>query len=193
MRVVAASNALGAFWSTTSQGLPVADLFEAWASGGDEAVMHVAHNYPQVIVDRNPETLFGLQYDILIPAARTSVIAARNEIESVRTENPHVVSVEDVAAATGVALIAEAANHPLTPGAKKFCRTHGIGVLRDVEINCGGLIGCWDEWRARRVHSTLRTIEEALIEVRRRVAQAKSIVEGDGGYNGELVPIGMIA
>jgi glutamate dehydrogenase/leucine dehydrogenase len=72
------------------------------------------------------------------------------ELAEIRAkENPSVRDVADFLSQTGVKLVAEGANHPLSVAAEEFLEQHGVIVLPDFIINCGGLIGCWDEWEAR--------------------------------------------
>jgi glutamate dehydrogenase/leucine dehydrogenase len=51
---------------------------------------------------------------------------------------------------TGAKVIVEGANHPVTDQAEKYLERHGIFILPDYLINCGGLIGCWADWVYRR-------------------------------------------
>jgi len=88
--------------------------------------------------------------DIFVPAARTDVLAMADELPHVReTENQDVRDVADFQAATGVRLIVEGANHPISTEAEHWLESQGVQVLPDFIVNCGGLIGCWVEWEAR--------------------------------------------
>lgn len=65
------------------------------------------------------------------------------------SENPDVRDVAEFYAATGVRLIVEGANHPISANAEHWLEAQGVRILPDFIVNCGGLIGCWVEWQAR--------------------------------------------
>jgi hypothetical protein len=56
-------------------------------------------------------------------------------------------------------MVAEAANHPLTPAAEAAFRAAGVTVLPDVLVNGGGFIGCWVEWALRTGGASLADLD----------------------------------
>lgn len=150
MRVVAASNALGMV--SAPDGLDVAALFRAWDGGGDEAVRaYAAANPGRCAWTDDPDALFAVRADVFVPAARTMVLAMPDQLAHVREhENRNVQDVTRFHARTGVRLVAEGANGPLSDEAEAWLEARGVVVLPDFVVNCGGLIGCWVEWEARR-------------------------------------------
>lgn len=116
--------------------------------------------------------------DIFVPAGRTDVLATAGELEHDRqTENPDVRDVADFHAATGVRLVVEGANHPLSLDAERWLEARAVRILPDFIVNCGGLIGCWAEWEARhragsRPIVDLRSVgEKALERIRTTVTE----------------------
>lgn len=96
-----------------------------------------------------PEDLFDVEMDVFLPAARTSVLAMSEELPRTRWENPDVCDMARFVAKSGVKLIVEGANHPLSEAAEAFGEKQGVVVLPDVLVNCGGMIGCRIEWQNR--------------------------------------------
>src|ERR1041384_4693234 len=149
MTVVGISTARGALFAQPSCGLPVDVLFEYWQRFDElapEKYFASLENPSGLFFDPNPDRLFTVPTDIFVPAARTRILATAEELETVRTENSSVRDVSEFLADTGVRLIAEAANQPLTPLAEESLECCGVGVLPDYAINCGGLIACYIEW-----------------------------------------------
>jgi glutamate dehydrogenase/leucine dehydrogenase len=148
-RVVAVSNARGALVADSGGALDVETMFQAWSSShGDEWIQ--AYSAAGVRYEADPNTLLATPAEIVVPAARTSVLATAAELDEIRqTENPEVRDVAGFLERTGVKLVAQGANHPLSEDAELYLEKHGVVVLPDYIINCGGLIGCWVEWEAR--------------------------------------------
>lgn len=168
-RVVATSNALGALIADDGA-LDVATMFQLWSARGDDWIS--AYSAPGVRMIEDPTALFKVKADIFVPAARTSILATAAELADVRNENADVQGVEEFFAATGVKLIAEGANHPLSEAAEDYLEQRGVVVLPDYIINCGGLIGCWLEWEARHDGTSGdydRLAESAIARVQNRV------------------------
>jgi len=153
-RVVAVSNARGALVANSAEGLDVEAMFQAWASShGDEWIQ--AYSAAGVRYEPDPNALLTTPAEIVVPAARTSVLATTAEIDEIRRkENPDARDVAEFLALTGVKLVAQGANHPLSGAAEEYLEQHGVIVLPDYIINCGGLIGCWVEWEARHGGAT---------------------------------------
>ena len=74
------------------------------------------------------EELLELECDFLVPAAIDGVIHAGN------------------ASKVRARIIAEAANHPLTPEADEIVNDRGIPVLPDILVNAGGVVVSYFEW-----------------------------------------------
>jgi glutamate dehydrogenase (NAD(P)+) len=149
-RVVAVSNALGALVAEGDAALDVEAMFHAWSSARSDQWIR-SYAAPGARLETDPNALFSTPAEIVVPAARTSVLATADELDEIRAkENPDARDVAEFLAATGVKLVAEGANHPLSEAAEAYLEQHGVIILPDYIINCGGLIGCWVEWEARR-------------------------------------------
>lgn len=152
VRVRAVSNARGMVAARDGGALDVEALFAAWEEGGDEAVQRFAEAGESAGLrwSREPDALYEEPCDIFVPAARTAVLAMPDQLEHVREmENPDAQDVTRFAARTGVRMVAEGANAPLTREAERYLEARGVVVLPDYIANCGGLIGCWVEWERR--------------------------------------------
>ena len=148
IRVVALSNRHGV--AHCPSGLDVSAFFAAWArtTGGpeaDAAVRALAEATEGVTWIPDPDELWRVPTDLLIPAARTGEVRLSTE----QTENPHAQSVEAWHAASGVRAVLEGANAPLTVGAENWLNERGVVVFPDFIVNSGGVWGCWAEWAER--------------------------------------------
>ncbi len=132
----------------TDGALPVPELFAAWQERGDAAFDEYAVSPPdgaRFLADA--DAMLSTPADIFVPAARTGVLAMPGEVERVREiENPNCRDVTRFLEETGVRMVAEGANHPLTTAAEEFLEEEGVLVLPDYIVNCGGLVGCYFEW-----------------------------------------------
>ena len=117
-----------------------------------------------VFFDARPERLFNCRADIVTLAARTSVLARENELSNARKENKDVVAVEAMYEAVRPMLIVEAANHPLSEAAERFLSDRDVVILPDILINCGGMIGCWYEYKHRETLITKNTTFDHALE-----------------------------
>jgi glutamate dehydrogenase (NAD(P)+) len=106
------------------------------ASGFDpdalaEAVRHEGSVTAHAAADArpiDPDELLALDVDLLVPAALGGAIHRGN------------------AASIRARMIAEGANHPVTPGADPILRERGVTVLPDIYANAGGVTVSYFEW-----------------------------------------------
>lgn len=153
VRVMAVSNARGMMRARTEDGLNMHEMFEAWQAGGDDAVDdYAAANAGAVEWSDDLNALFAVPCDIFVPAARTMVLAMPEQLPHVRRENKDVQDVTVFMERTGVRVLAEGANGPLSDEAERWLEERGVLVLPDHIVNCGGLIGCWVEWEERHAN-----------------------------------------
>jgi len=75
-----------------------------------------------------PSLFFGLDCDILIPAALGNQIT------------------EDNAQSIKAIVIAEGANGPISPEGESILRNNGVEIIPDILCNSGGVIGSYYEW-----------------------------------------------
>lgn len=146
-KVVAVSNVRGAL--IEESGLDVAALYALWRHHGEDGLAAYAKRHRRARWYINPSELFEVRADVLVPAARTSALALTKECPALREENPEVRPVEPYLRASGIRLIVEGANHPLSLAAEAWCEAQGALVFPDVLVNCGGMIGCWYEYQHR--------------------------------------------
>jgi len=150
IRIAAVSYRGGAFVAPEGAGLDQAVFFDAWRRGGDEALDAFAADLPPgVRFDPDPNAILAVRADIFVPAARTEVFATADELPDSVAENPDCRDIAGFLGATGVKLIVEGANHPLSFAAVRRAESLGAIVLKDYIVNCGGLIGCYVEWAYR--------------------------------------------
>lgn len=92
------------------------------------------------------EDLLELECDVLVPAALGSVLTAAN------------------AGRIRAKLVAEAANHPVTPEADGILRSRGIPCIPDILCNAGGVTVSYFEWvqNAQRQAWSEERVNEAL-------------------------------
>jgi len=163
---------------TNPNGLDVAALFANRVDHGDGGLKDYVSTKGGFQISHKPDDIFRVPADIFVPAARTDVLAMPDDLDHVRqTENPDVCDVTAFYEATGVSLIVEGANHPISPEAERWLESQGVRILPDFIVDCGGLIGCWVEWEARHrdglkpVVDLERVGHEALDRIRRTVAE----------------------
>lgn len=145
-KIKAVSNVMGCL--VCEDGLDIKKLYSLYERAGDECLLK--YDADDTKHHKDPHHLFTVKADVFVPAARTSVLVLKKELESVKNENPDAISIEEFLAATGVSLIGEAANHPLSYSAEAYAEKRGVIVLPDFVVNCGGMIGCYTEWKHRR-------------------------------------------
>ncbi len=102
------------------------------------------------------EALLELECDVLVPSALGGVITAQN------------------AGRVRARIIAEAANHPVTPEADELLRQKGVTLIPDILCNAGGVTVSYFEWvqNAQRLAWTEDQVNRALEDKMVRAAEA---------------------
>lgn len=115
----------------------------------------------------DPAEFFGLECDILIPAA------LGNQITS---ENAGTVKAE---------VIAEGANGPISVDGEAFLMDRQITIIPDILCNSGGVIGSYFEWLQNKsgetwkLHDVLMRLEEKVSDAYQRVAHTAQLYHCD--------------
>ncbi|PVX27161.1 MAG: Glu/Leu/Phe/Val dehydrogenase [Candidatus Bathyarchaeum sp.] len=135
VKVVAVSDSRGCIYN--KDGLDYEKLLEVKAETGSVI------NYPSGKVLKNKE-LFGLDVDILIPAALPDVITKEN--------------VADVKAK----LIVEAANLPVRAETEKILSEKGALVVPDILADAGGVISSYAEYRGYNPKRMLELVQRKI-------------------------------
>ncbi len=143
--VNAVSTSHGALIATTPKGLDIDLLFNNWKNHGDEFFEQYKLNTPDGAHWYERDSLFKVEAEIFVPAARTDVLAMPGQPEIERK----AWDVTQFANASGVKIVMEGANHPLTYEAESYLESLGVFIFTDYIVNCGGLIGCWADWAYR--------------------------------------------
>jgi glutamate dehydrogenase/leucine dehydrogenase len=148
----AVSTVHGALIAKTDEGLDVEELFADWQRFReegriDDAFKKFLASPPRGARAADKNDIWTERAEIFIPAARTDVLVTSDEAAKMRsTGNTGVVDVARFVEATGVKVIVEGANHPVTDDAESYLESRGVFILPDYLVNCGGLIGCWTDW-----------------------------------------------
>lgn len=109
---------------------------------------HGVRNYPDAEVIENGRTLLEAECDILIPAAVEGQIDEENA--------PNIRA----------AVIAEAANGPVTYKADEILRERGKVIIPDVFLNAGGVTVSYFEWIKNLSHIRFGRLQRRLDEMR---------------------------
>jgi glutamate dehydrogenase/leucine dehydrogenase len=118
-KVIAVSDSAGCVYNRNGLNIPELILLKALSG-------HV-EGFPESEAIE-PRELLALECDILVPAALENAIHAEN------------------ASAVRAAIIAEAANGPLTPAADRILQSKGVFVIPDILCNAGGVTVSYFEW-----------------------------------------------
>lgn len=103
-------------------------------------------------VEIDPQEFFGLNCDILIPAALGNQITAEN------------------AGKIKAKIVAEGANGPTDNEGEQILLEKGILVIPDILCNSGGVIGSYYEWLQNR-NGELWQLEEVMQKIEKKITQ----------------------
>lgn len=109
-------------------------------------------------VEMEPAAFFGLQCDILIPAALGNQITA---------ENAYQVKAE---------VVAEGANGPIDTEGETILLQNGITIIPDIMCNSGGVIGSYFEWLQNR-NGELWQLDEVMFKIDKKLTEVFKKVE----------------
>ncbi len=126
IRVVAISDINGTVYK--KGGLTTAELVEKNRNAKGPDLLAQIAKYNDAPIVQDPSAVFGVDADILVPAALENAITEDN-VGSVRAR-----------------LVVEGANGPTTPEAEKVLYERGAVVVPDVLANAGGVVMSYLEW-----------------------------------------------
>lgn len=104
-------------------------------------------------VDYKSDEFFGIDCDIVIPAALGNQIT------------------EDNAASVKAQVIAEGANGPTDTDGEVILRANGVDIIPDILCNSGGVIGSYFEWLQNR-NGEIWTMDDVIIKLRKKLEEA---------------------
>lgn len=192
VEVVAVSNRLGTLEATQAGGLDIPALLHCRAESSQpnddlELLRYADTAGGSLYHQGDPGRLMTIPTDVFVPAARTMVLAMPDELEFVRDENREARDARTFQQQTGVRLVLEGANHPLSEKAEEYLESQGVRVLVDFLVNMGGLVSCFFEWlylpELLADRSAVRRINHKAIEWARMVGErnVQAILRSDRG------------
>lgn len=104
-----------------------------------------------------PETVFSLPVDVLVPAALENAIT------------------EQVAPTVKAKVVLELANGPVTPGADKILAKMGVDVIPDILANSGGVATSYFEWE-QNMQGQQWSRDEVLAKLEKKITLASKRV-----------------
>lgn len=108
----------------------------------------------------DPEEFFGLDCDILIPAALGNQLTAENAFK------------------VKAGIVAEGANGPTDAAGEKILLENGITIIPDILCNSGGVIGSYFEWLQNR-NGELWEMEEVMEKIEKKLLQVFKKVQNE--------------
>lgn len=106
----------------------------------------------------DPATFWGIECDILLPAALGNQITAEN------------------AANVKAEVIAEGANGPTDKPGERILLDRGVVIIPDILCNSGGVIGSYFEWLQNR-HGELWALDEVMVKIEKKFTENFKRVE----------------
>ncbi|MEO5585212.1 MAG: Glu/Leu/Phe/Val dehydrogenase [Flavobacteriales bacterium] len=100
--------------------------------------------------EMEPKEFFGLQCDIVVPAALGNQITEEN------------------AGSIKAKVVAEGANGPTNTGGEEILRNNRVAIIPDILCNSGGVIGSYYEWLQNK-RSEIWKIEEVLVMIHDKI------------------------
>ncbi|MGC8974193.1 MAG: Glu/Leu/Phe/Val family dehydrogenase [Thermoproteus sp.] len=172
IKVVAISDINGTVYKKS--GLTTAELVEKNRNAKGPDLLAQIAKYNDAPMVQDPNAVFGVDADILVPAALENAITEDN-VGSVRAR-----------------LVVEGANGPTTPEAEKVLYERGVVVVPDVLANAGGVVMSylewvenlqWFMWDEEETRARLeRIMAENFRRVHRRWVQEKGWTMRDAAY-----------
>src|SRR6266850_2025450 len=105
-------------------------------------------NFPEAETLPNPDAIWDIPCDILIPAALENQITLEN-CDRINAK-----------------VLAEAANGPTTPGAEERLHGRGVLIIPDIFLNAGGVTVSYFEWGKNLSHMRFGRLQKHLEEIR---------------------------
>lgn len=109
-------------------------------------------------VEMDPENFFGLDCDIIIPAALGNQITAKNAM-NIKAK-----------------IIAEGANGPTDSEGERLLIEKGVTIIPDILCNSGGVIASYFEWLQNR-NGEIWTLDEVMEKIEKRIKESFSNVQ----------------